>query len=102
MKQVIDGYEITTARTEAAEQTKRGIESFIEWRMDPFDWLDRALETDSDCVFASLVKGLLLVTARSKKDVAREWSQIIQTFVKRTWMVLNRKPARQSTCLFYT
>ena len=66
MKQVIDGYEITTASTEAAEQTKRGIESFIEWRMDPFDWLDRALETDPDCVFASLVKGLLLVTARSK------------------------------------
>ena len=55
MKQVIDGYEITTASTEAAEQTKRGIESFIEWRMDPFDWLDRALETDPDCVFASLV-----------------------------------------------
>ena len=53
MKQVIDGYEITTASTEAAEQTKRGIESFIEWRMDPFDWLDGALETDSDCVFAS-------------------------------------------------
>ena len=66
MKQVIDGYEITTASNEAAEQTKRGIESFIEWRMDPFDWLDRALETDPDCVFASLVKGLLLVTARSK------------------------------------
>ena len=40
MKQIIDGYEITTASTEAAEQTKRGIESFIEWRMDPFDWLD--------------------------------------------------------------
>ena len=42
MKQVIDGYEITTARIEAAEQTKRGIDSFIEWRMDPFDWLDGA------------------------------------------------------------
>ena len=42
MKQVIDGYEITTASIEAAEQNKRGIESFIEWRMDPFDWLDRA------------------------------------------------------------
>ena len=30
MKQVIDGYEITTASNEAAEKTKRGIESFIE------------------------------------------------------------------------
>ena len=45
MKQIIGGYEITTASTEAAEQTKRGIESFIEWRIDPYDWLDRALET---------------------------------------------------------
>ena len=72
MKQVIDGYEITTASKEAAEQTKRGIESFIEWRMDPFDWLDRALETDPDCVFASLVKGLLQQTFdQGGKDTIR-------------------------------
>ena len=66
MRQSYAGYEITTEFSEAAEHTTHGIESFVEWRMDSFDWLDRALETDPDCVFASMVKGLLLVTARSQ------------------------------------
>ena len=66
MRQSIDGYEITTDTPRAAYHTIRAIESFVEWRMDSFDCLDHALTTDPDCVFASLIKGLLLVSARSQ------------------------------------